>query len=398
MNPKAAKYIFFLIGPFFSLPFIILDILKKNKAALTMLAFLIGILSFLYIPRYSNDKAYYYLLYEQLNSIEFNSFLLYLFQAKTDFIFYFLVYFFSILNIPLQYLFLILTFITVKIWFDVYYKTVSQYNINSKEFLLFYLFILFSFSLAGLLSGVRFYFAISLSLLGLYNGIILQKRMNGFLLIVIAGLTHFSCLVFFPAYIALILFSKNFKLFKYLFFISFVFIFIPRDFLQNLFSSLNLFETHQTKVDSYLGESDSIENSIAIGNFNNYLRYFFKTLWVYFAYVYLFLTRKNNSSLRNLLFISLTIANVFFSAPTVYNRYLILAQGVFILLLIEDYFQNIRFKKFLNILFLVVMFNFLGNVYAMRDIFKKSYLKKDNILLTTILFKEDITSNDFIMR
>ncbi len=393
---RAAKYLLFIVSPFLSLPILIQDIKKGNKYALTLFAIFLSILSLLYIPRFTNDKAFYYQLYENLNSTSINEFLNYLATGLTDFIFYILIYTFSLVKIPLQYLFLIITFFTVKIWFDIYYKSVIIYKPKSKEFLLFFLFILFSFSLAGLFSGIRFYLSITLSFSGFFKGIVEEKKKTGFFMVLLAALTHFSGFVYLPAYLFILLFKGSSRIYKIIFLLSFIFLIMPRDFLLDHITALNLIDKYQNKAQGYLGETDYIENSIDVGNFNNFLRYFFKSLWVYFAYLYLYLTRKKDSKIKNIFYLTFAIANVFYSAPTVYNRYLILAQGFFILVMIEDYFKGIRLQKIIYMIFFIFSLNFFGNVYAMRQIFKESFVKIENITLPSILLRKDINSDQFL--
>ena len=391
-----ARSIIYLLSPFLSLPLILHGIYEKNKLSVFFLIGILSLVSYLYIPSISNDKAYYYLLFNDFKRLQFDYFLFNFLAFKTDYIFYFLIYLFAQLKLPLHLLFLLITFVTLTNFYLPFLKLVNKLGQPSnKIYLLFVLLLLTSFSPAGLFSGVRYIFAISFTFLA-FSYLVFDDKISikGILFLVIASLIHFSTLVFIPLYIILFIFKNKHNLFLTLFFLSFIFIFLPRGVLMDNILGFGLSEVLESKTQGYLGENDFTEQSLEQGNFNNYLKIVFQTIWVFIAYFYLIFKRKNKSILKNAFLLILTICNVFYSAPTIYSRYLYLALAFFIFWLIYDYLKGVRNIKIIYVLFLVLSLNFFGNIYGMREYFKSSLFDLQNITLPTLLIKEDIKYND----
>lgn len=391
MRKDINRTIIFLLSPFISLPFVLNGIYNKNKTSVFLFVGIISIVSFLYTPSLTSDKAYYYDLYESFTGMSFDAFYNFLINEKADFIFYFLIFFFSLFKVPLQFLFLILTFITVGLWYNVFLKLANLYSISNKKiYFILFLLILFSFSPPDLFSGVRFYLAASFTFYGFASFLISKRHLKGFIFILLGGLTHFSCFVFLPAYVLLLIKPDQHRLYFVIFLISFIFLFIPREYLLEKSNLFSLTELYENKATSYLGEEDFVEKSLNIGNFNNALMFFFKTLWVYLAYYYLIIFKKHNSIVKNAFFLVLALSNVFFAAPTIYHRFLILALGLFVLLIIRDTFSGIKNTKFIYILLIILGLNFFGNIYAMKGNFEKGINDIHSLTLITIFFKSDV--------
>lgn len=394
-NNHIGTKILFLLTPLLSIPVVIHGIYKRENSSTLIFIFIIGIISYLFVPSLTNDKAYYYFIYDNIKYSSFSEFYTFFLTGKTDFVFYLLIYLFKTLAIPLHFLFFFITSLTLWLWFSPIARFSQKYPLTkNRTVFVFFLIILFSFSPSGILSGVRFYLAISLVFYSFCTSFLLNgnKRIS-LIIIILASLTHFSCVIFVPVFLLLWLRPNNDKLYVSLFLLSFIFILIPRDFLLTQFSRLSLSDVFESKTSSYLGDSDYIENSLSVGNFNNFLKFFFKTLWVYLAYFYLFFNKKQ-SVIRNSFLLAVAISNLFYSAPTVYNRYIILALGLFIILIIRDNWAGIKNHKFIYMLLVILGLNFFGNIYAMKDSFTKSLNKIDVLSFPTILMKEDIKYKD----
>lgn len=392
---KLPRLFLFLLSPFFSIPFVLHGIYNRNKSSVVLLVLIISILSFLYIPSITNDKAYYYYFYDTLNYSSFSSFLNYLTNENTDFILYIVIYLFKILNIPLHFLFFILTAVTLLLWYSVFFKLTKFYSFKQANmFFIFVLVILFSFAPDSLFSGIRYYLAVSFVFYGFCSAFLFGKSfLKSFIYIILGCLSHYSCLAFIPVFTILFFKPNNNKLYWSIFLISFVFILIPREFFLDKANIFELNDAYQEKASGYLGESDFVENSLSIGNFSNFLKYIFNTLWVYIAYIYLLLSKKK-SIVKNSLLLVLALCNIFSSAPTVYSRFVILALGLFIMLLMTENLSGIKNKKFVYALFLILSLNFFGNIYAMKDRFLASFIDIHSISLVTTLLKDDIKFND----
>jgi len=395
MSKSFGKYLMFLLSPILSLPLILRDLYSNKNSSLILISLTFGIVSFLYIPRESNDKAYYHLLYENLSSLDIQGFFIFL-SEKPDFLFYTLLYLFSKSGIPIQFLFLFITALTVWIWLFSFRKFTNHNNLKTKDYFIFLTLILISFSIDHLISGVRNYLAFSFILLGFLSSGINNNKTKGLLYIILAIAIHFSSIIFLPFYFIFILFPKRYNFYKFLFIFSFIFIITPRELLLQFADQLKLPSAIQNKAESYLGEKDFIENSLSIGNFNNYLKIFFYELWTFFAWAYLFITINRKSIFRNLTYTSFAVSNLFYSAPDTYYRYILVAQFFFLVLLLVEYDFYSKFLKFSKILLVVFALNLLGNIYVYREQFIKSYFNINSTTLITILLKEDITSKDFI--
>lgn len=387
-----SKTIIFLLSPVLSIPFILNGIYNKNKRSVFLFVILVGIISFSYIPSITNDKADYYYLYQDFSTYSFADFREYILLYKVDFIFYFFIYIFALINIPLHFLFLIVTVFTVAIYFKLFLELAKCLpTLKNSLFFIYFLLFLFSLSPPNLLSGVRYFMAISIVLNSFVNYILFKKNfLHCLLLLILAALTHFSTLVFIPVFLLISLKPKSNKFYRSIFLISFLFVLIPRSFLLDQLSNISLFDTLDSKVQSYLGEKDAIENSLLIGNWNNASKIFLNTLWVFILYFYLIITRKKNSPIKNLLLLVLSVCNIFYSAPTIYQRYQILALILFIILLFMDNFKKENNLKTIYTLLIILSLNFFGDVYAMRANLIKSF--NDPYLLTfpTLLIKNDI--------
>lgn len=395
MKGTLEKYFVFLLSPFLSIPLILKDIYKRKGNSLVLLACIFGILSYAYIPAVTNDKAYYYLLFQNFKFYDFIDFTTFL-ADKPDFIFYFLIFLFAKIGISIQVLFLLLTSITVGTWLYSFNTISNKYNLLNKEYFLFFMLVLFSFSLPYLLSGTRNYLSFSFVLLAFLKGIIESRKKVGLFFILLSIFIHFSSFLFLPVYLLLVFYPAKQKWYKLFFLISFIFLFIPREFLFDIATNLNLSGVYKTKIEAYLDEEGFIENSISTGNINNYLRIFFYGLWTYLAYIYIFITFKRKSLLRNIVLVTFGVAHIFYAAPTTYFRFLLIPQIFFILLLIYEYSEHRNLLKYSRILLIILFLNFFGNIYASRGQYLKSYWDISSLTFITIFMEDNITPKDFI--
>ena len=383
----------FILSPFFSIPFLVKGIVNKSKVHVYLLMGVIAFVSLMYLPEPSNDRSHYYSLYNLYKIISFKEFLIFL-KTKTDFIFYSLIFIAAQLKIPLNFLFAIILFLTLNNYYKSFFTLSKKYD-PGKLFALFIFFILFSFQIKGLLSGVRFYLAASFMVRALILSSKSTKLYVGLPYLLIAVFTHFSTAIFAPVYLLYFYFKRNDKLILYSFLVSFAFIFVPRDLLADkLMSIFDFSGIYEQKITGYLGEEDYLEDSKQVGNFNNYLRLIFNSLWLYIAYYYFIFYRKKKSLLKNLLLSILAITNVFFSSPGTYYRLMFVPIIFFIFLLLRDYSQGVSNKKIIYLVFLLVSLNFWGNFYAIRSTLGSSLIKLEALTGPTMIMKEDINYYD----
>jgi hypothetical protein len=371
-------------------------IVKKKEYNLYLLAFLIGIVSFLFVPLETNDKAVYYSYYDNFKSLDFQGFQAFL-TFNPDFIFYGLIYLFAILGIKIEFLFLLLTTLTVSIYFWFFLKFKFNELVSGPLFFLMVMGVLFSLALDTLLSGVRFNLAISFTLVSFHKIFFQKKNIQGYFFILLSVLTHFSFAVFLPFVVLLKVLSEKTIFFKIIFLFSFIFLFIPKNVLISSIPFLDTIEVLESKGNAYLdAEEDFLTNNLKNGNTNNLIVYFLSILWVYFSYVYLYLTFKNKSIIRNFVLIIFSISNFFYQFPTIYVRYLLVLK-IFILI---NVYLDVKNKHLSNRMLFALVFlfalPFFLQIYILGQQFIKGIFSLDSLSLITIFLKESLKSNDFL--
>lgn len=395
MNKKnLKKSMLFFMSPFLSFPSILYGIYRKSTFSLKLFVLLFGLISFLYVPNQSNDKAFYFNLYWSFESFNFNEFIAYLvFSKRPDFFLHFLVYLFAKLSINVQYLFMTITIFTVGSFYYVFKQVSSRLKLSYKEFFLCFLLVLFSFSLPDLFSGIKFYFASAFVILAFYRGLVQSKLTSSIICLFLAICTHFSSLLFVPIFVLIKLAPNKTSYFYFIYLLSFFFLLIPKEFLFGFMSNLNLTEGHAGKANVYLGNEDFVTKGIE-GSSGYFLIYTFSILWTYFAYIYLLFTKHHFSIFKNILYLSFAIVNITYSAPTVYARYLIPLKFIFAIVMLIDY--NKTRNVFLLIMsVLLFSFNFITSLIILRYNFIETFSIK-YIWTLLAVFMREITSDVFL--
>lgn len=382
--------ILFLFSPFMSLPLVLQGIHRRSGFSLFMFVCFISFLSYLYIPTIGNDRVFYFEIHSFAQDSSWAEILIML-TNHSDFILQLLVSLFAKLNLSFKALAATHCFISFGIPLYVFHNTFKK---SSHYFLFFSLFAL-SLNLLALFSGMRFYMAASFVILAYYKTFYLNCKGQGIALLILAGLTHFSCLVFIIPYTLLLLFKDRYKTFQVLFVLSFLFIAIPKEVTLNLLSHLTfLGENIGTKLDIYLGSGDDfLERGMAESE-SSIIVYWGGMLWLYVAYIYLFLTLKIKNLLRSIIYCSFAIVNLFFQATTVFERYTIVLQLLFVFLLIYESTKLHR-TKIIYLFLPLFAIKFIFHIIIMRYNIEASYLNTDTFLFFNAIFKQ-ITPADFL--
>lgn len=396
LNLKNKNILFFIISPFLSIPFIIEGIVRKRDYNLYLLATLIGVVSYLFVPLETNDKAVYYSYYDNFKTIDFSSFIDFL-TFNPDFIFYGLIYLFAKLNIKIELLFLVLTSFTTSIYLWFFIKFKFKQVVSGQIYLMFVLGVLFSLSLDTLLSGIRFNLAIALIIISFQKLFFEKKVFIGYLFLLLSVFTHFSFAVFIPFVLLLNLFKNKTLLFKMMFLGSFIFLLIPKNVLISSIPFLDTLEVLENKGNVYLnGEEDFLSNNLKNGNTNNFVVFFISTLWVYLSYFYLFFTFRQKNIIRNIIFIIFSISNFFYQFPTIYTRYLLVLK-IFILINIYLDFTNkkISFNVFSGLI-LIFSVPFFVQLYILSPQLYAGLIDLSSSTMISILFKKSLNLIDFL--
>lgn len=377
------QYALFGISPILSLPISLYGISKKSNTSIILFICFMCFLSYMYIPNIEDDRCRHieFFIFAKENSWNhiFSRLVL-----RPDFIFHLLLASFAKLGLNFQMVAAILAFISLYIPLNIIIKTLKEKNTCFfSSFLLF----LFSINLLALFSGMRFYLASSVLLWSYYQSFYLNHKQKGFFILLVAGFIHFSIFLFLIPLLLFTLFKNKSTLSKVIFVLSFFFLFIPKDALFSLFFGLDFLGTGiETKINLYLMENDFIESGIANSTGNADIIYWGGILWLYVAYIYLLLTLKRTSFLRTLFFFNASVINLFYSAPTVFERYSIVLQFLFILIIIDE---AITFKKNKMLYVFIFLFSirFIFQLIIMRNNITASYLNTDVLLLITGLFR-----------
>ena len=386
LNKKGVfeSYFVFILSPFLSIPFILAQILRKDKNSIFLLSLLMGIISYLFIPHVNNDKTRYIERYLDFKYLNFQGFFEHLIiSQRPDFIFESFIYLFSSFNFNINFLFFIITSFT---YFTIFYfgkclTTEKEYH--NYFVLVFFLFFL-SFSFPHLFSGVRFYFGISLFLWSIYF-MQLRKPLFMGIFMVLATQTHFSIIAFVVPLLVLYLFpNKSFKIF---FLLSLLFLFLPHSILDQILNTGILPQAISFKTSLYLYQETSISENL-------HLLDFLRNLWVYLACIYLLIRRNDKSIYYNLNLLFFAIVNVTHILPVVFMRYAILLKIMFILLLLFDYKKNRNIKPLLLFIFLFVLAQLI-DIYVLRYNFLASFSKEHFLNLYSI-FSKNISLNDIL--
>jgi len=375
------RIIFFIGSPILSFPINLYGVFKKSTLSLQLIALTIGFLSFLYIPNWSDDKVVYYQLYSNCEKYGLSYLKDYLASGRPDFILHTLVYLFAFIGLNISWLFFLVTSWTVGVSFYIFNK--FAWNLPKNLYFLGFILILISFSLPDLLSGIRFYLASSFVLLGLYGGLIEERKLS-FIHFIIGIFIHFSSVLFLVIFIILKLFNKKHDLFKVFFLVSFLFMLLPKSMIGESLKSLGLTGGYEQKAEAYLGEEDFIETGISKGSANYIYVYLMSIAWSYFCYLYLVFAKRAPSILRNITFMTFACINVFYSVTTVYARYLLVAKMIFILLFVADQIEKPN-KRLLFIFLLLLLIGIIANLIVMRNNFAESYFNLSIFSLISII-------------
>ncbi|TDE29160.1 EpsG family protein [Flavobacterium ranwuense] len=384
----------FVVSPFFAIPGIIYGVINKSKISLILFILLFGLISFMYIPNFSDDRSRYFEIYDDFSRNTFSEMFFFFILSSQDFILQSLFYWASRFSIPAQFVFAFVTMFSISGIFFIYHRILDGYNLVITRYgLLSLLLMICSISYLDLLSGTRFMFAASFVLLAFYFGIVERKNWV-VLLLIIASFIHFSTLIFLPLYLVLKIFSDQYRSYKIIFLISLFFIVLPKTAMMSIFELLGVGGALQQKGESYLGGEDFIESGIN-GSFGAVFIYYISLIWIFLGYGYLLFTLKRNNVIRNIVLLIASLINIFYSTPTIFLRYAIILKIFFVFMLISELYQ---YQKSRVVYFFCIIFSvILGTqIIIARNNIDKSFINPESLLLITIIGKDKITPNDFI--
>lgn len=379
------EYLFFVLSPLLAFPVIIRAIFKNKKNGLLLLALFYGIISYLYIPHFTNDKVRYLEDFRDYKFLDFDVFLTDKVSMRIDFLLHIIIFILSKIGLGFNFIISVVTTITVGIWLYVFDNFFKNFGLNNKFRLLGFLMLLIAISYSDLLSGIRFYFSFAFVLLAYYHYFIRKKNIFVLAFLFTAVFIHFSSLLFVIVLLFHIILRKRSKLLSVLVLLTLVFlIFNPS---VNL-SRINFFifsDSLLEKKNAYFENEDLIESGIQ-NNISHLYIYIISLLWyIYFIY-YSFFRLSKESRFKILVLLLIGLLSVLSSYPTVFSRYLLALKIISIVVIFENEYK-IRRVKSINVLGFLFLLGLLTNLTVIRENIYQSYFNSYNLTLPTIILK-----------
>lgn len=390
LNKKSSFYslVFFLLSPFLTVLMQVYHIARGNRFALKLFIATMGLVGYIFVPEWTNDKTRYYERYEEFKNYDVSQFTTYLvISNRPDFIYESLIFLFAYFGLSIQLLFFIINTFCIYSIFKIT-DLITNYFKSNKRFVCFLL-ILFSFALQHLYSGIRFTFTACIVLWAIYLYEYKQQKLKAILLFAAACLTHFSFIVFILAFVIYKIVPKY--NFKYFFIFSLLFLFIPKEFLMKYFTLFDAGDGYSNKVDLYVNGDDFSTKNFE-NNISSIIVYYARNLWIYFAYIILLLKKNSNKKIIQLLFVFMAFLNVFYAFPTIFSRYLIFCKFLFTIYLISEYLESKNNKTF-NLLFILYFITFVIDAYVLRNNWAATFNDISIINIFTTLAREVNLSN-----
>lgn len=377
----------FIFSPILSLPFIFYGIFHKSRVSFLLLSILIGLISFGFFPLETDDKKYYIYLFDTFQYMSFNEFLYSFLKEKPDLIFYCILFLVAQLNLSFGFFSFFVTSITSYLILNVFNKQ-SYYIIDKKKAFCFFIMAFFFLSPTDLFSGMRNYLSIAFIFTSFYFFIIENKRVKSLVFLILSVLTHFSSALFVLVYLFYLFFNS--KAVKFLFFVSLVFIFAPKEYILDVISILNFPEIYSDRGASYLVDGSHMDVNLSEGNLNNLIYYFVRSLWFYCALIFSIVNIKNNEKSFIFLLCLMTVINLVSSSADMIVRYGLVGSISFLSVLF--YTKNIKYKNiFISFMFLISFLFFILGLISYKEPFINSLFNVDFLVLPTIFFIDTTT-------
>lgn len=376
----------FIVSPIFSFIVVLFNIINRNKTSITLVSFIVGTISFAYVPFSSDDRTRHYERFFEISNLNsITDFVEYLnINSSVDFVVYYLMYLLSSVTSDPRWLFFICTTFTFYSFTYVYFKIENLFSLNRKWFVISFLLVLFSFPYIASFSGLRFSFATGFIVFGAYNLIILKNKLLSVLFFLLAIFSHFATLPVVLVCFTVYYFPKlNYRL---LFYISLFFAFISAKQLLGIIALTPIGDSiYFFKVNDYLGSFDLLTHASENASTLKMIL-IFKKLWVYLLALYLFFNKGMNKRIEIMVLSILIFRNLFSGVPTVLSYYDCIALFMCAILLIDGIIKNKR--KFIYPLIVFFALNFMMEIYKNRIIFIATNFQVENALSVSLFLKE----------
>ncbi|AJH15305.1 EpsG family protein [Myroides profundi] len=383
--------IFWILTPLLSLLVILFNVYRKDKVSLLLFSLVIGAFSFVYIPLDNDDRVRHYERFYEISGLDsFSGFMDYLTNNNLpDSFVYGIMYLLSLFTNDPRSVFFVASTLTTYIFLLLYVKINKEiFSFSKWVFFMCFCLVIFSFNYTYLFSGLRFYVGAAFALLGWYYLCYCQKKFSGFLFLFLAVYSHFATSLVVVSFIILF-FTLGKVNFRKVFYVSFFFTLIPSELLFQWISMLPLAGSYISKANDYLMYNDILSEAAQnAAIFKLILLY--KSLWVYFILMFVYIYRKSDFKdkvLLNSFFVIISLRNVFSSSPTISQYYDTIALFLSVLFMIKFYMFYIN--KLFHLFVFYVFGNFILDTYKYRYNFIESNFKVEN-LTSASLFGSDV--------
>lgn len=373
----------FIFNPFIALPFVLMEIYKRQKYAQILLAIFMGCISMFHYP--AGDPFRYM---EQLEMFRYQSFDdIFDFESVLIFrsfnIVFILMWIGAKIGITLELFRAILVFISFLLMFSVYNdidkKNYFQKSLQAK--FVFFIILTLSIPLYYITYGFRTGLGTCLFAYGVYHLIVNKKRIKGVIFILLSALTHFYFLLFIFILAMLGCRIKGKRIMYILIIIS-----VSQNYIFNILYGRNDFLTTMLDLYIYGDWGDEFSWSLAI------LAYLLlRNGFILIAAYYIFFRIKNQHSetkpIQNFLYISFGLLVYTISFKTLLERSIVIVSLLIaIYLVLNSCYIKIQHAKVLLCLLCVgFMTPFIQNrqIYSEAKLWRITYYSLPQILLNT---------------
>lgn len=374
----------FCIVPMISVPLLILGACcnKKNRIVyLILLAFILAIIAYHWIPNKEFDLYRYYMILNRMRTIGFTDFITKYINQK-EIISNFLFFIISRLTTNNS----MLQFITTFIGYVIMFYILEDYAKNKKNsniiFTITFFYIISSFRYLTFISGIRNTLAIMIFALGMYLEYIKKvKRWKCNLLYFSTIFIHISSLLIFVLKIIYTYIFKEKIDMKKIIIISIVFL-IPDILLNviNKFSTISIFSNLQKMYIAYFINGSQFD-AITGGNIliMNIVRAFFCIL-IYYLY-----KEKNNKLNNYVLILLIVLIAITFQSKEFIRRYVFLGE-ILSMPMLMDCYEKVNKKIKITLICGIMLFSILLFYLQIKGLFELNFGN---------LFSEQLLANIF---
>lgn len=384
-NLSVVTILLFFLYPFVSLFLIIVEIYNQRRYAYNLLALLMGLLAYLWVP--SGDL---YRIRQDFDFLKGSEFMSIFRQISLDYMYNILLYFFAKIGLDFAHVRLVMATLSYSLYFRIIRETIkdNRYISNSKtlSFLTFVV-MFFVVRVTGFVTGVRFTVGLTFFLTAVHASF-RGNRTKSTIFYLLAGLMHFSFWVgLFSVIVGKKVLQSQIRWFIILlsmFLLSSVIVeklvlFLPLD--ESLKRHLEFYTTGFFALEEYKHKSLAFRISRILGY-----------LTIYPAFIFLFFRRTDFRKYWP--YIGLTVVLAFStSMNSVFNRYALMASVLFIVSFLRAY--TVRDKVLILGFLLCTSLTFIGSVWTSRR--ELSYGRQQQLLYAPLpLILQSKYSNSWI--